>query len=328
MKLYIKNTACIAPVELSIWKNSFDLTQTNDTSLTKLQVVDPVYKERLSLNIIRRVAKYTKMGLYTALECLENKKTPSAIIVGTGIGGFLYSEKFLLDMVNSDEKNLSPNSFFQSLHSSLSGMISITTKCYGYNITYVNRGTSFETTIVDAMVKLKEDASQQILIGASDEITENYAKIIKDTAYLNDSSLVPGEGAAFMLVSGEGMAGEAYIRSMQTIFKADATKTQNSINELLEKQGLKIEDLSLVIADQQAFSEVEVLQETPSIFYKKYIGEYPTTAAFAVWLADKIVTKQHIPVLFETQTDSERPYNNVLILNRFKNDTSIILISI
>lgn len=327
MKLYILNTACIAPLEIYESETKVEIKQIENIISTKLQVVDPVYKERLNLNVIRRVAKFTKMGLFSALVCLD-EKVPDAVIVGTGIGGFFHSEKFLLEMVNRNEENLSPNAFLQSLHSSLSGNIAMITKCTGYNITYSNRGISFESTIIDAMLHLREDPSQQILIGASDEITDNYAEIIKKTNYTNNTAQIPSEGAAFMLLSGEGNVSQAYIRNIKVLFRAKTIEIEQTIQSIFEENKLTIEDINVVLADENIFSQLMLLQNSTFIFYKNYVGDYSTSSAFAVWLAEKILKTQCIPALFEKEEVDETIYRNVLIINQFKSNTSIILISI
>jgi 3-oxoacyl-(acyl-carrier-protein) synthase len=138
MKLYIKSTACVSPLEITQTDESFEFSIPELTAAENLHVVNPNYKELLSLNSIRRISKFNKIGVFAALKCIENFTDPiDGIIVGTGIGGFQNTEKFILDMDDSLEKNLSPNPFFQSLHSSLSGNIAIATKCDAYNTTYV-----------------------------------------------------------------------------------------------------------------------------------------------------------------------------------------------
>ncbi|MEL6926904.1 MAG: beta-ketoacyl synthase chain length factor, partial [Bacteroidota bacterium] len=203
MKLYINNASCVSPLEIVADEHTFELSPTLQQATDRLQIAPPPYKSLLSYNIIRRVAKFTKMGLYAAMQCVkEIEKTIDGVIVGTGIGGFLHSEKFISEMTERAETNLSPNAFFQSLHSSLSGNIAILTKCEGYNITYVNRGCSFESTLLDAALHLDESPASKILVGSADEITENYSDIANRTNYMGLQSKKaqprPGEGAAFM----------------------------------------------------------------------------------------------------------------------------------
>ena len=186
MKLYIKKTACISALEINESSGRFELSKVTPDNPDKIIYVQkPNYRELLSTNIIRRASRNVIMGLFAALKCLEDFKFDiDAVIVGNGLGGLVQSESFLLEMANENEQNLSPNPFFQSLHSSLSGNIAIAIRCSSYNMTYVNRGSSFESALIDAKMHILENNNQSILVGASDEITSNYADIVYRTNYL------------------------------------------------------------------------------------------------------------------------------------------------
>lgn len=324
MKLYILSSACVSPLDVYSQELSFSSDHKDENDC--LKVVEPHYKEFLDLNIIRRVAKYTKIGLYAALKTINDFGSPDAIIVGTGVGGFLHSEKFIFEMDENSEKNLSPNFFFQSLHSSLSGNISIISKCKGYNITYVNRGTSFESTLMDAALHLKNSPSKKILIGTSDEITENYSLIVKQSKYFDTEIYKLGEGAAFMLVTGEKIDNCPFITAFETFYKTQKTELNKNIEKTLQGLNLTINEIDLLISDQNVYSEIAISDEIPVIFYKNFVGEYPTSSSFAVWLASYVLKEQRIPKVFEI--NEKLKFKNILVVNQFKSNFSIIVLSI
>jgi len=328
-KLYIKNTACISSLEIVQSNDTFELMDTSSANYKDRFVIEPNYRDFLGSSIIRRGAKYMKNGLYTALKCLEEfNNEVKGIIVGTGVGSFLYTEKFLLEMIDKNEENLSPNTFLQSMSSTISGNIAILTKCNGYNMTYVNRGISFENALVDAGLHCNKDNSQLMLVGATDEVTESYSKFVRETNYLSTSNketeLGLGEGATFMLVSGEGEEGNVCIKAVEVLFMPSPEEINNRVKHVLDKNDVTID---LVLTTRNIQSILKHVDKVPCIFYKDYVGEYPTVSSFAVWVSEKILSTQHIPQIFKTNVKKDQTLRNILIINQYKNNTSILLVS-
>src|SRR5690554_7823437 len=92
------------------------------------------------------------------------------IITGTGMGCIQDSEKFLEKMIDFNEEYLTPTSFIQSTHNTVSGQIALKLKCNAYNFTYVNTGGSFPSAVLDGLRQRKDDGNTNMLIGCSDEI--------------------------------------------------------------------------------------------------------------------------------------------------------------
>ncbi len=332
MKLYIKNSACISSLGIQQNENSFELETISQEDPKKRYVIEPDYKEFLSFNVIRRSARYVKVGLFTALKCMQNiEHTLGGIIVGTGVGSFSYTEKFLDEMNAKNEEKLSPNLFLQSMNSLLSGYISILTKCTGYNLTYVNRGISFESALLDAQAQFLEDRSRYLLVGAADEITDNYVDIVHKTGYLNSSekNTLPalGEGAAFMLLSAEGRKGDIGIAAIRLFFEATPEDINTGIEEVLEEANCTYRDVDLLLTTREIQQFLTVGEKISCLFYKDYIGEYPTATSFAVWLAEKIVATKHVPEIFGKRFGTKKEFRNILIVNQYKKNASILLVS-
>lgn len=332
MKLYLKSTSCISPVEITYFHKTFEFLINFSENNKSVQVINPNYTELLNLNTIRRISKFTKMGLHSALKCVENfEDSLDAIIVGTGIGGFRNTELFLFDMDQNCEKNLSPNPFFQSLHSSLSGNIAIALNCNCYNTTYVNKGTSFESAILDSMMFIEENPNQHILIGASDEITDEYTSIVNRTNYFERTPAVLGEGSAFFIVSGKKSENDISIIGLSILFMASANETLQSIQKLLDENNIINKDIDLILSGSSSLiSDICTINSNfnniHTINYKNYVGEYPTSSAFALWFAEKIIATQHIPMICNQPTNIKE-IKVILIVNQYLNNTSIIVIS-
>lgn len=333
MKLYIKNTACISSLEVVPSKKGFELRKPEQNDSKKSYVIEPNYKDLLSFNIIRRSARYVKLGLFTALQCLkDSNKELEGIMVGTGVGSFSYTEKFIMEMNTKKEEMLSPNLFLQSMSSLLSGYISILTKCNGYNVTYVNRGISFENALMDARSHFTENNDGPYLVGAADEITDNYAHIVEKTGYLQTKQNQEqchglGEGAAFMLVSANGNDGDIAISGIKMLFEASPEEIDTSISDILEENQLQEDDIDLILTTKAIQNYLKLAQKTPCLFYKEHIGEFPTATAFAVWLSEKILSTQHIPSLFNIGTLDGKELKRILIVNEYRDNASILLIS-
>ena len=340
MNLYIQSSFCISPVHQDTISGEPEFVETVEASNQLLLTArEPNYQDLLTTSIRRRLSRCVKMGLYAALKCIGKQDIAiGGVIVGTGLGGLIQSESFLLEMIDEEEANLSPNSFFQSLHSSLSGSIAIQTKCHSYNMTYVSRGNTFESALLDAKLHLREGTDRPILVGASDEITEKYADIANRTDFLSTQKsaahLPFGEGAMFVLVSSSNTHQAVAIRELTTLFRAQPAEVQQNISSLLNKHNLQDRDIDMVLSgyqsDTQSLSIMPgryLKDEVPTIHYKRYVGEYPTSTAFALWLADRIIKDEKTPTVFGTQVQSDVPIRCIMIVNQYKNNTSLLLIS-
>jgi 3-oxoacyl-(acyl-carrier-protein) synthase len=99
-------------------------------------------------------------------------QSPDGIITGTGYGFLDETAKFLRELLEQQEKQLTPTYFMQSTYNALAGLIALSVKCMGYNNTYVSRGLAFENVLDDAILHLRENKGHNFLIGAFDEAAE------------------------------------------------------------------------------------------------------------------------------------------------------------
>ena len=64
------------------------------------------------------------------------------------------------------------------------------------------------------------------------------------------------------------------------------------------------------------------------INFKHLCGEYPTSTAFALWIAVNIIKTGTIPAVFDYNGSKENKINRILIYNHYQNiHHSLILIS-
>src|SRR6202023_3762317 len=95
---------------------------------------------------------------------------------------------------------------------------------HGYNNTFVHRGFSFESALLDALLLLQENEAGNVLVGSADEITDiSHAILTRFGCYKhlpvsnlalfssNSKGTIAGEGAAFFLLTNRPSA-DAYAK--------------------------------------------------------------------------------------------------------------------
>lgn len=168
------------------------------------------------------------MGVACGLECMGelSPEKIQGIITATGLGCLTDTEKFLNNLLDNEERMLNPTPFIQSTFNTIGAQIALIHQIHAYNMTYVHRGLSFESALLDAMMKI-EEGSENILVGAIDEMTETCYTIQQRLGMLK--GIAAGEGAQFFLLSRE--AGEhplAEIQGIETFIRKQTTEEISS----------------------------------------------------------------------------------------------------
>ena len=352
MEAFIRSTGNISPQHITEQGKFPDAV--NEYETVSMNCIEPDYKEYLNPINARRMGRIIKMGVAAAKMCLKDTgvDVPDAIITGTGLGCIEDTEKFLIAILENDERLLPPTSFIQSTHNTVSAQIALDLKCNNYNYTYVHRALSFETALLDALMMFAEKDAKNILLGAADEITQNSIAIFSRLGLLKRKALkntdlyntptkgsIAGEGATFFLLSDEYQQGDlAKVRGVSTFFDPDGSILINSeILGFLDEHDLSRNDIDLVLYGYNGDSEFDGVYDKVknSIFknisaarYKHLCGEYFTSSAFAMWLAATILNNNTIPDDVLTDKSSPKQLNNIVIYNQFRNtEHSIMLLS-
>ena len=351
MDLYINGLSCISPqptFDTSVFPPVFRSHESN-----RLTCIEPDYTPFIDPKASRRMGRLLKYGTSAGLQALRDAAiaSPDAISTGTGFGLLDDSGKFLRNVTEAEEGIVSPTAFIQSTHNTVSSNIALSVGCYGHNNTFVHKGFSFESALIDAQMLMGETpAMQNILAGAYDENTDysftimQRLKLIRSRAVNNlellsapGSGTIAGEGAAFFLLS-RSRTEHTYAKLLGThiLYKPrSAEKITSSIDSFLSRNGRKLSDIDIVISGLCGdIRRDALLQEVNNTYfssqtilcYKHLCGEYMTSSAFALWLAAQISRTGNIPS--ETiLKDAHRPASNILIYNVYKNDHAFILLS-
>lgn len=261
---------------------------------------------------------------------------PDAIVTGTGLGCIEDTEKFLSNMIRNNEEFLTPTSFIQSTHNTVSAQIALLLKCHNYNFTYVHRGFSFESALLDAFLQINSGNAGNVLLGGMDEMTKDIFNIMKRMGFWRNG-VSAGEGSAFFLLSGtKGQKDYGKIRGLDMFYRPGINEIPSRIENFLNRYGKSISDIDLLItgkngnpAEDSAYHQaIDMFPGIPVAGFKHLSGEYHTAGAFGLWLAAKIMQSQTIPAAVKQNDLQEKSFRNILLYNHYKNiNHSLILLS-
>ena len=350
--IYINGTASISP-QPTFEKQGF-LKEIVEYTTNRLLCIEPDYENILSPTELRRLSRVLKMGWGAAKTCLDDASvsTPGAIITGTGRGCYRETQKFIFSMYENDETLLSPTPFIQSSHGSIAAQIAMMTGCRDYNMTYAHRGFSFESALMDAMMLLGERQLKSVLVGGVDEIGEKQfrtfdrighwkapdANNLKLLEY-NSGGTIAGEGSTFFLLQNiPNQNTYAQIKSVHTFSNPSGIREiTKQVERFLHQQALEINDIDLVLFGlngDRRFDNIyyklmaSAFSSSGQAYYKHLCGEYHTSTAFALWLAAKILIRQHVPQIIRLNNRKTKTINHVLIYNHYRDvNHSFILVS-
>jgi len=342
MEAYINSVSVISPQKTFVTSSFLDeVVQYNSNSL---RCIEPAYKEYLDPVMARRMGRVIKMSIAAASVCLKDAglKMPDAIITGTALGCVESTEKFIVSMIQDEERFLTPISFMQSTHNTVGAQIALQLKCNNYNFTYVHRGFAFESALLDAMMQISDGSAKNILVGAHEEMTEKNFRIydrvnnwkkenvpMMELLHSKTHGVLAGEGVAFFVLGNERKEQSyAKILAVKTIYKPESqAEIENKITELLNEKQLTIDDIDVVIygiAGDPVQDEVyyklmnSCFSKSTSAYFKHLSGEYQTSGSFAIWMAAMILKNQTIPKEILIGLNKHKAIKNVLVYNTFQ----------
>lgn len=292
MTIYIRSAACISPF------SPFGGPPA-EYGPARLKCIEPDYKALLDPRLLRRMSRIVRMGSAAALSCLKEAAVaePDAIVTGTAYGCLEDTGIFLTSLIERNEETLQPAAFIQSTHNTVGAQIALLLQCTGYNNTFVHRGLSFESALQDAILLLQEGDAATVLAGGIDELTDtSHALLSRFGLYRHTRA---GEGAAFfLLTAGPSQNDWARVEGLTTFYKPeDGSAIAGHIRSFLSAHDRPID---LVITGASGDRTGDAVYERltsgdgplaglPLMTYKDLCGEYPTSTAFACWLAARLI---------------------------------------
>lgn len=338
-KTYINGLGCVS-AQKTVDTPFLEAFEYNPNQ-TVLAVQPPIYKDFISPVASRRMAKGVKNGIVASALALRDAQleTVDAIITGTGMGCIEDSEKFLGAILDNNEQFLTPTSFIQSTHNTVGGQIALGLKCKAYNVTYVNGSVSFESAVLDAMLKIEEGDAQSVLIGGVDETAAYTLSLFSLIGLIKKENQAPytlldstttgvvfGEGATFFALENKKTAHTyTQIVAVEIWNQLAINEVETKIINFLAVNNLKISDLDAVVlgfnGDVDSDPYFHSLSKNtfvavPQLYYKHLCGEYDTASAFGLWLTANIIKTQTVPDLVRINLVKKSGFHTVLLYNQ------------
>lgn len=352
MKAYIRSATSISA------QNTFGttgfLTDVAEYQTTRLKAIEPDYKNYVDPKLIRRMSHVIRMGVAAAKECLNKARVtmPDAIITGTAFGIMEDTVVFLTRIIELQEEMLPPTSFIQSTHNTVAAQIALMLQCHNYNNTFVHKGISFESALLDALMLINEGEAENVLVGGIDEMIDTSFKVltrlglykrhpISNLSLFNEQSkgTIGGEGAAFFVLSNQPDAHTlAELSGIRTFYNQDTHfDISSQMIAFLNGYSLTIADIGLLITgkngdikNDKPYEQLKagILGHTPTVNYKHLSGEYSTSSGFALWVAANIISQKTVPAVLHEQRNMIKPPEKILIYNHYQNKYhSLMLVS-
>ena len=348
--MYILSAACISPQDTFASNGMFPPVRILEGNRWSCR--EPDYKTYISdAALRRRMSRIIRMGVATALHCVDlSGVEPDSIITATGLGCLTDTEKFLAALIEN-EQLLNPTPFIQSTFNTVGAQAALILGNHGYNNTYVHRGVSFESALLDAMMQLKEDADT-VLAGCFDETTSTGFEVMRRLGFWKDDLIdsdhlypgqtkgtASGEGAAFFMLGSQPVEKQNSIHVSGIHFfntSAGNLSIGHQITDFLTSVKRKTDDLDLlVLGNNGDYSDDETYRglisrnfaDKPYCLYKNLCGEYATASGFALYLAYRILTRQYVPDGVVSRGLIPQKINHILIYNHYRNiNHSLILL--
>ena len=340
-EIYINGIGCISPQ--ITWETSVFLPEIRRYADNRMFVIEPDYSPFFDAGAMRRMSRLSKFATASAIIALRDAgiTVPDAITTGTGFGLLENSGKFLKSVIEQKEAVVSPTNFIQSTHNTIGGAIALMAGCHGPNNTFSQRGSSFESALIESSMLMKEGSYANILTGAFDELTD-YSLAIMERLHLlrskednaTQTGVIAGEGASFFVLS-KNKEQSSYCRLIDTevFFNHATTDVSSSLLSFLQRNNLTPDAIDIVLSGEtsdkvrdESFTSINesLFPNKTIIAYKDLCGEYMTSSSFALWLAAKMIKTDSIPELLNTNDLSTSP-KNILIHNSYKGTHTFIL---
>jgi 3-oxoacyl-[acyl-carrier-protein] synthase II len=286
--MYINSFCSISPAGILDQNTSLQVLQ--PLQQPRNACLEPEYTDLISPMQLRRMTKPVRTGVAAAKLALRqaNISVPDTIHVGTAYGMLQDSEHFLEKMIAQEEQMLTPTSFIQSTHNTVSGQIALSLGCHGHNMTFVHEGHSFESAYLDAELMLAAGDTTNALLGAVEECTDTSYALLRRFGVYTDG-ICSGEGAAFFcLTNSLQPASLAHIDRMEMYYASDAAEAQNRFLHFMQASDTEPSNRDVFLnggRDANGLSSITM----PQITYEQFCGSFPVAGSFALAMACRLI---------------------------------------
>lgn len=318
----------------------------------RLSCIEPAYNQFLPAARTRRMGRMLKMAIVSAAQCLEKSglSNVDGICCGTGLGCLEDTEHFLLDMIRDEEKFLTPTHFIQSLQNAVSAQVALHLNCQAHNFTFVHKGHSFQSALIDGIMLLNEAGQGHVLVGGMDEITDLNLDFYKRLGWIKKKEEKPlnvftsdtkgsigGENCAFFLLGAKNEHGEEIAIKDIHIWDTESEDMNypDGVSMITNRNGLSKADIDLYIlglsGDRLNDDGIHKWMDQRPMdahyaYYKHMSGEYPTDISFAFWMAYTAIRQNLLPAPLSMSGRDCSDIRRVMIISNYQHFASIILL--
>ena len=315
-----------------------------------LSAIMPALSRYIAPMKARRMTRIVRLGIMSAMNAMERAgvKSPGAIIVGTGDGCKHSTERFLTNMIEHDEQVPDPTAFIGSTHNSIAGQIALAAGSNVYNYTYLHRGLSFTSALVDGMLHMQE-GTHHVLVGGVDVITPDFITTQKlsglwkqrqvnglEVLQSKDRGALAGEGSAFFVLDSEPSGSRPVeVVAAEMAFGSQGEELDAWVAARLGATGIAAGDVDLLmlgyngdVLQDRAYDRVRSIFPNASVAaYKHLTGEYYTANAQGAWFTWSSLVNGNLPLECMIQGESTGPFRTALLVDHFQmKDRSFVLL--
>lgn len=276
----------------------------NDHQLGKVE--EPDYDGVITPAQIRRMSRIMRIGIWTAMNALKDASLTAvdSILTTTAFGAIEDTEKFL-NSLNNETGTGSPTSFIQSTHNVVGGQLALALGCNGYNMTYSQRGFTFESALLDASILLKEN-SQQILCGVTDELHPAVLRLIGNGNYRPESEMF----AFFVLSDQPGPKCYGVIQEI-VLELFDQSSFKNKVEEVIQNNSLNNKSTLVLCGDANDATLVNESFQIKTLIHET--GYMTTFSSYAMYKACTILADNEYENILIVHQDQGEYYKCLLI---------------
>lgn len=163
-------------------------------------------KDPLWAKEARRAGRFDRMAILAGLDALKDAginldahSSTVGLILATGLGPHVTTFRFLDDMINFKERDVSPTLFSHSVHNAAASYLSLLAGVRGPTLTVTNFSSAFPGALGLAQAWLQQKRCDYVLVGVVDELGAVMEEILCSRS--SDANVALGEGSVFFVLS-------------------------------------------------------------------------------------------------------------------------------
>jgi 3-oxoacyl-[acyl-carrier-protein] synthase II len=239
------------------------------------------------LKKVRRSDSVSKMSVVAASDALVNSGIENitqkkiGIIISTAFGPHVTTFDFLDDILDHGDAAVSPTTFSNSVHNAAASYVAMSLNIKGPTLTITQFQFSFQAALQLAEVWLQQGRCDYVLVGAVDQygqvlgyVSDHKLTTAKDGKIkpftFNPTCQVPGEGAAFFLLS-NGNEGNVYCVVNAVHIGGDPDRGKSVDINIIDADGM--------LPDESAY-RASLSADIPTAAYSPLFGSMMIGSAF------------------------------------------------